>query len=60
MEIGSTRIEAGAVTFALHRYGPRYKTERIFLDTTLVENSLDHFLGWFKDGKLPERRPSSQ
>ena len=37
-----------------YHYGPRYKNERIFLDTTLVENSLDHFLGWFKEGKLPE------
>ncbi len=37
-----------------YHYGPRYKNERIFLDTTLVDDSLDHFLGWFKSGRLPE------
>ena len=37
-----------------YHYGPRYKNERIFLDTTLIDDPLDHFLGWFKDGKLPE------
>ena len=40
--------------FPHYHYGPRYKNERIFLDTTLVGNSLDHFLDWFKDGRLPD------
>jgi hypothetical protein len=36
-----------------YHYGPRYKNERIFLDTTLVSDSLTWTLDQFKDGKLP-------
>jgi hypothetical protein len=36
-----------------YHYGPRYKNERIFLDTTLVPDSLEWVLDQFKEGKLP-------
>ena len=36
-----------------YHYGPRYKNERIFIDTTLVADSLDWVLAQFKDGNLP-------
>ena len=36
-----------------YHYGPRYKNERIFIDTTLVDDSLDWVLAQFKDGNLP-------
>lgn len=37
-----------------YHYGPRYKNERIFIDTTLVPDSLEYILDQFKEGKLPE------
>jgi len=36
-----------------YHYGPRYKNERIFMDTTLVPDSLEWVLDQFKEGKLP-------
>lgn len=36
-----------------YHYGPRYKNERIFMDTTLVDDSLEWVLDQFKEGKLP-------
>ena len=36
-----------------YHYGPRDKNERIFLDTTLVPDSLQWTLDWFKSGQLP-------
>jgi hypothetical protein len=35
-----------------YHYGPRYRNERIFLDTTLVDDSLEWVLDQFKSGKL--------
>ncbi len=37
-----------------YHYGPRYKNERIFLDTTLVPDALEWVLDQFKEGKLPK------
>jgi hypothetical protein len=37
-----------------YHYGPRNKNERIFLDTTVVPDSLEWVLDQFKDGKLPK------
>ena len=36
-----------------YHYGPRYKNERIFIDTTLVADSLGWVLAQFQDGNLP-------
>ena len=36
-----------------YHYGPRNKNERIFLDTTLVSDSLQWTLDCFKSGQLP-------
>jgi len=36
-----------------YHYGPTYKNERIFWDTTLVPDPLAWTLGQFKSGKLP-------
>ena len=36
-----------------YHYGPRYKNERIFIDTTLVADPLRWVLAQFKDGNLP-------
>ncbi len=36
-----------------YHYGPRYKNERIFIDTALVPDSLGWVLGQLKDGNLP-------
>ena len=36
-----------------YHYGPRNKNERIFMDTTLVDDSLEWVLDQFKEGKLP-------
>jgi hypothetical protein len=37
-----------------YHYGPRYRNERIFMDTTLVPDSLEWVLDQFKEGKLPK------
>jgi hypothetical protein len=37
-----------------YHYGPRNKNERIFLDPTLVPDSLEWVLDQFKGGKLPK------
>ncbi|MFQ6027155.1 MAG: hypothetical protein ACE5Q6_06665 [Dehalococcoidia bacterium] len=37
-----------------YHYGPRFKNERIFVDTTLIPDSLQWMLDQFKAGKLPE------
>lgn len=37
-----------------YHYGPRYRNERIFIDTTLVPDSLEWVLDQFKEGKLPK------
>ena len=36
-----------------YHYGPRFKNERIFIDTSLVDDSLEWVLDQFKGGKLP-------
>lgn len=36
-----------------YHYGPRYKNERIFIDTTLVPDSLAWVMDQFKSGNLP-------
>ena len=36
-----------------YHYGPRYKNERIFIDATVVPDSLEWTLDLFKHGKLP-------
>jgi hypothetical protein len=36
-----------------YHYGPRYKNERIFIDRTVVPDSLTWTLTLFKNGKLP-------
>jgi hypothetical protein len=36
-----------------YHYGPRYKNERIFIDKTVVPDSLAWTLDLFKSGKLP-------
>lgn len=36
-----------------YHYGPRYKNERIFIDRTVVSDSLSWTLDLFKRGKLP-------
>ena len=36
-----------------YHYGPRYKNERIFFDTTLVSDALQWVLDQFKEGNLP-------
>lgn len=36
-----------------YHYGPRYKNERIFIDTTLVPDALEWVLDQFKEGNLP-------
>ncbi len=36
-----------------YHYGPRNKNERIFMDTTLVDDSLEWVLDQFKGGNIP-------
>jgi hypothetical protein len=36
-----------------YHYGPRFNNERIFIDTTLVPDSLEWVLDQFKGGNLP-------
>ena len=36
-----------------YHHGPKNQNEHIFMDTTLVEDSLEWVLGQFKSGKLP-------
>jgi hypothetical protein len=40
-------------TYPHYHYGPTYRNERIFWDTTLVPDPLGWTLGQFKTGKLP-------
>jgi hypothetical protein len=37
-----------------YHYGPRFKNERIFVDTTLIPDSLQWIIDEFKAGKLPD------